>query len=123
VPEKTLKPFEDESRRPGDRHGYGFGIVAMLALAFHRKGRIRSSPAARSPGMADDMMPKELWDVFLGEMTDGWCFDFNRIDTGSETVFALGGHRDGAHYIIISDELLPALLELRKQTQGWPAPV
>lgn len=47
---------------------------------------------------------------------EGWCCDYIRVDDGMANVFALEAHRNGIHHILISDELLPALLELRRQT-------
>lgn len=52
-------------------------------------------------------------DVLLNDLEErGWSCQFIRIDTGSESIFALEAHRDGIDYVIISDRLLPALVEL-----------
>ena len=59
---------------------------------------------------------EKLWNVAEALTGEGWSCDYIRVDIGMATFFALGAYRDGAHHVILSDELLPALLELRRQT-------
>ena len=67
--------------------------------------------------MTDGIAAEKRWSVLAGALAEeGWCCDYIRIDTGKDTIFVLEGHRAGRQYIVISDELAPALLELRLQT-------
>jgi len=74
--------------------------------------------------MANRAKPEKYWNMVAAELTaEGWRCDFARVDTGTTTVFILEGHRDGVHHIIVSDELLPALLELPFPTRPPPSAV
>ena len=67
--------------------------------------------------MTDGMAAEKRWSVLAAALAEeGWCCDYIRIDTGRDNVFVLEGHRPGSQHIVISDELEPALLELRLQT-------
>jgi hypothetical protein len=68
--------------------------------------------------MANEVIPEKYWSMCSAELAEeGWCCDFVRIDTETITVFALEAHRHGIHHIVISDELLPAVLEFYLQTK------
>jgi hypothetical protein len=82
----------------------------------------RSQADTRYSFMTEGAIPEQHWNLLAGEMSEeGWNCDYIRIDTGMAKVFALEGHRDGIHHIVVSDELAPAMLELRLQTSISPA--
>ena len=65
----------------------------------------------------------KYWELIAADLTlNGWTWGYvSEIDAAGRTLFRVDAHRDdGKRYIVRSDELLTAFLELQEQTRAVP---
>jgi hypothetical protein len=62
----------------------------------------------------------KYWEIIADELSRrGWSWGYTSlVDSSGCTIFSLDAHRrDGKRYVVTSDELLTAFLELQRQTR------
>ena len=62
----------------------------------------------------------KYWEMIAADLTErGWTWGFvSLLDSKGRKLFNVDAHRDdGKRYVVSSDELLTAFLELQKQTR------